>query len=359
MHLPAIREFRLSPHGDASGAFVGGVPLLERTDKDGNSVWRSRDIGTLSTELGKLFGVPVDLSSKSNALASIADALNKREIARAQLITLHMEIPDPPSPADVSGLSRDHVRKIATALAAGRLLKADWNPDEHPRWPAGAPDSQGGQFAPKEEGATDISQSDDGASETTSFPTHSIENFQSSSDDNASPISDWRAEHDAIAAKSYGELFNPVIYRGVYHDQVVQHLAEFLRNKGLKVETEVYLQMADGSGGTRIDILAKGELTFGIEVKTGDNPSFTPGKLYVDPHLIMGGSVISSNPRVISLGLLPGKLLPPIPIILAYIRDPYAEPIFRPLDAKKLLQEFYRRFGNIRAKKMAHAVLVE
>jgi hypothetical protein len=29
------------------------------------------------------------------------------------------------------------------------LLKADWDADEHPRWPAGTPDSQGGQFAPK------------------------------------------------------------------------------------------------------------------------------------------------------------------------------------------------------------------
>ena len=37
------------------------------------------------------------------------------------------------------------------------LLKADCDPDEHPRWPAGAPDSQGGQFAPKDDdtGKTD------------------------------------------------------------------------------------------------------------------------------------------------------------------------------------------------------------
>ncbi len=30
------------------------------------------------------------------------------------------------------------------------MLKADWDPDEHPRWPAGSPDSRGGQFAPKD-----------------------------------------------------------------------------------------------------------------------------------------------------------------------------------------------------------------
>jgi hypothetical protein len=32
------------------------------------------------------------------------------------------------------------------------LIKADWDPDEYPRWPAGSADSVGGQFAPKGEG---------------------------------------------------------------------------------------------------------------------------------------------------------------------------------------------------------------
>ena len=29
------------------------------------------------------------------------------------------------------------------------LIKTNWDPGEHPRWPAGAADSQGGQFAPR------------------------------------------------------------------------------------------------------------------------------------------------------------------------------------------------------------------
>src|SRR5579862_4727268 len=45
----------------------------------------------------------------------------------------------------------------------GPLAKADeeWDPEKHPRWPAGADDSQGGRFAPKGEGGT-------GASDTAS-----------------------------------------------------------------------------------------------------------------------------------------------------------------------------------------------
>jgi hypothetical protein len=39
--------------------------------------------------------------------------------------------------------------KLACDLHASGLLKADWDDDEHSRWPAGAPESQGGRFAPK------------------------------------------------------------------------------------------------------------------------------------------------------------------------------------------------------------------
>lgn len=37
---------------------------------------------------------------------------------------------------------------LANELKASGLLKADWDPSKHPRWPAGSPDSTGGQFAP-------------------------------------------------------------------------------------------------------------------------------------------------------------------------------------------------------------------
>jgi hypothetical protein len=47
-----------------------------------------------------------------------------------------------------------------------------WESDEHPRWPTGAPDSQGGQFAPKGEGAIDTQGGSDKANVTLSeaFP---------------------------------------------------------------------------------------------------------------------------------------------------------------------------------------------
>lgn len=37
---------------------------------------------------------------------------------------------------------------LVRQLRISGLLKQDWDPQKHPRWPAGSPDSVGGQFAP-------------------------------------------------------------------------------------------------------------------------------------------------------------------------------------------------------------------
>jgi hypothetical protein len=57
-----------------------------------------------------------------------------------------LEIPDPP----VLGKSQcsNEILDLARQLHASGLLKEDWDPTKHPRWPAGSPDSIGGRFAP-------------------------------------------------------------------------------------------------------------------------------------------------------------------------------------------------------------------
>lgn len=42
----------------------------------------------------------------------------------------------------------DDASRLCHWLRASGLLKADWDPTQHPRWPAGSPDSIGGRFAP-------------------------------------------------------------------------------------------------------------------------------------------------------------------------------------------------------------------
>ena len=149
-----IHEFRLSPLGkggvscDEGGAFVGAVPVLVRTRRNGRDEWRPRDCDDLSKKMSALYGLPIDMSSKSGGLRAIANAFNDGDMARAQVATLLLRIPNPPS-LSKGAPSRQETIKLAGELQWGGLLKADWDPGLHPRWPAGAPDSQGGQFAPK------------------------------------------------------------------------------------------------------------------------------------------------------------------------------------------------------------------
>jgi hypothetical protein len=156
MNGPLVREFRLSPVGsggglscDETGAFVGSVPLLIRVSQDGIESREPRDPEELSYELSKQYGLPIDPSSKAAGLRSIASALNSGDTARAQLTALFLQIPEPPHFSKSIPL-RANLIALARALHQSELLAKVWQPDDHPRQPAGAPDSQGGQFAPKE-----------------------------------------------------------------------------------------------------------------------------------------------------------------------------------------------------------------
>ncbi|HEX4157002.1 MAG TPA: hypothetical protein VHY79_00880 [Rhizomicrobium sp.] len=195
MNEPSVREFHLSPTGqgrglscDETGAFVGGVPLLKRTNQEGIGWWKPRDIEKLSHELSKRYGLPVDLASKAAGLQSIARALNSGDTARAQLTALFLELPDLPDLTKC--VSSDHALiRRAHALQESGLLAKSWEPDDHPRWPAGAPDSQGGEFAPKA-GAGQRSTSDRNGqiqvAANSRRPLHSWDDF--ASENHATPI---------------------------------------------------------------------------------------------------------------------------------------------------------------------------
>ena len=147
-----IREFRLSPPGrgvscDANGAFVGCVSLLQKVEIHGGDRWEPRDCELLSDEIGLEFGLPIDVSGKSCGLKAICNALNEGDVARAQIATVLLGIPEPPDLAKSARAEHDMIDFIRDLHWSG-MIKANWDPDKHPRWPAGAPESQGGRFAP-------------------------------------------------------------------------------------------------------------------------------------------------------------------------------------------------------------------
>ena len=173
-----IREFRLAPPGSrrgvtcgADGAFVCGVSLLRRIKGSNDSTsWETRDGAILSSELSDAFGLPIDVASKSSGLSALAKHLNNGDVAHAQLVALLMKIPESEPPPDAPGHSRARFIDLIKALYSSGMLKTDWDPNLHPRWPAGSIDSQGGQFAPKND--------DVGSDTRTSSNSESQEDFR-------------------------------------------------------------------------------------------------------------------------------------------------------------------------------------
>lgn len=132
------------------GLFVDRVPLLERnSNQDRSGQWQPRPVSALNSELTARYGLPIDFAAKTGGLAAVARALNRGDILHARIATLHLQIPDPLA-LTKAVLAVHQIVNLARQLRASDLLKADWDPLKHPRWPAGSPDSVGGEFAPRD-----------------------------------------------------------------------------------------------------------------------------------------------------------------------------------------------------------------
>jgi hypothetical protein len=94
------RLFRLSEaagHGvrcDKSGLYVGAAPLLERkASPGGRSGWRPRPLADLDRELGEVYRKRVTFAGQLPGLTTIASALDRGEIARAQIAAVLLGLP--------------------------------------------------------------------------------------------------------------------------------------------------------------------------------------------------------------------------------------------------------------------------
>ncbi len=126
-------------------------------------------------------------------------------------------------------------------------------------------------------------------------------------------------------------------YQGKYHDIVRDYFADSLRAAGNTVLTEVPLAMPGNPPppSARIDMLLRNAngVLFAIEVKTGDDPQFTLAQSILYPHIEPGGIVISPDPRVAQLGLVPGEPWPPIEAVVLYAPGPGSRMHFEPMSS--------------------------
>lgn len=147
----------------------------------------------------------------------------------------------------------------------------------------------------------------------------------------AGSLLDDLAETQGAVPADLARLFEAQ-YRGEYHDIVRDHYADLLRQTGQTVVTEVPLSMvANPAASARIDMIVVGAMgLYGVEVKTGDNPSYTTMQVLVYPHVETGGLVTSFSTKAAELGLVPGLPFPPIPLYTLRVTNPGMEPdVFR------------------------------
>lgn len=149
--VPGLRAHSLAPKRasdgiscDEQGVFVGDVPLLRRcTGSYGHVTWSVRTAAELNDELTALYRLPVDVAAKAGALALIAAAFNRGDVAMAAIAAGQMRFPDPSPVSKGVGTNEDLIGRAAELRRSG-LLKF-WDPAKHPR--AGAPPNPG-WFAP-------------------------------------------------------------------------------------------------------------------------------------------------------------------------------------------------------------------
>ncbi len=149
--MPGLRAFSLAPKRgsggiccDEQGVFVGDTPLLRRScGSFGHAIWSVRPIAKLNDELTALYRLPVDVAAKAAALALIAAAFNRGDLAMTAIATVQMQFPDPQPLSKGVEANGDLVRRVGELRRSG-LLKF-WDPARHPR--AGTPPNPG-WFAP-------------------------------------------------------------------------------------------------------------------------------------------------------------------------------------------------------------------
>jgi hypothetical protein len=151
MHaMPGLRGFSLAWQRTADGVscgedgvFVGDVPLLNCSRAFGNERWNVRPINEINDDLAGIYRLPLDATAKLNAIALVAAALNRGDLAMAAIATVQMRFPDPPA-LKKGPENRDEIARRAGELFRSGLLKF-WDPAKHPR--TGTPPNPG-WFAP-------------------------------------------------------------------------------------------------------------------------------------------------------------------------------------------------------------------
>ena len=117
---------------------------------------------------------------------------------------------------------------------------------------------------------------------------------------------------------------SPIAYRGYYHDVVVDDFIDGLKARGSTVLKNVpvlgvngVIAIPDGASKPKASATP-----YFLEMKTGNDPKFTPNQVLVYRLICLGGHATSLDTRISQLGLTPGVPFPPMRIMLVATSGP-------------------------------------
>jgi len=126
--MQLARYYRLATDSDfgvrcnGSGLFIGATPLLERApNRNERPVWRPRPLADVNRDLSQSYGMPIAFAAKLGGVASIAWALDRGDLAHAQVTALLLRLPDPPI-LTKGGLKAHELAELAARLEESGLL---------------------------------------------------------------------------------------------------------------------------------------------------------------------------------------------------------------------------------------------
>jgi len=126
----------------------GGANGIGGGEPGGKADWRPLPSGEIDESLSRVYGIDLCARGKSGGLRVVAEALNRGELARAQIAALPPRLPDP----ELAKADPPNRAGLVSQLRESGLLAKDWNADEHPR--TGTPPNSG-WFAPTGSGEAD------------------------------------------------------------------------------------------------------------------------------------------------------------------------------------------------------------
>ena len=261
------------------GLYYGSdIPLVRRNIRpDGLTQTAITPQREIEASLTKALGSHVDFTDRMTGLRTVAQALEQGNLALASIAAVQLRSPDLPNEAP---LSRPVAPKAFTKY--------------NPNWPT-EPRDWHGRWTTEGTGA---------------------------------PVStDGRATGEAA-------YVIPAAYNGRYHDFVVDDFLQYLRKNGLVAEKEISLYRLDGAISAKADILVLNSQMHQleiVEIKTGDDPQYTPNQRQIYPLAMVGGHVYTNDPRISEFGYDPGQLLPPMKGWSLYAPGPGKEISITPL----------------------------